>query len=57
MLPSFIASAARHALTAGGVYLADKEFIPGMDVEGFVAAGLFILGMGWSIYHKKKVAE
>ena len=53
---------ARHSLTTFGGYLAHAGFLPdGTTTEGFVGAGMTLLGVAWSVWqkadHAKIVAE
>jgi hypothetical protein len=53
---------ARHSLTSAGVWLAGHGLLPdGTTAEGFVGAGMTLLGIAWSIWqkadHAKIVAE
>jgi hypothetical protein len=53
---------ARHSLTTAGGFLAAHGLFPdGTTSEGFVGAGMTILGVAWSVWqkadHAKIVAE
>lgn len=44
---------ARHSLTTAGGYLAAHGLLPdGTTSEGFVGAGMTILGIAWSVWQK-----
>lgn len=44
---------ARHVLTAIGLWLAKNGYIDASATEGFVGAGMMILGVAWSLWEKK----
>lgn len=47
----------RHVLTAGGVYLVNDGALEMTQVETLVGALMTIVGIGWSVWQKKKAGE
>lgn len=52
-LKPILAGIARHALTTAGGMLVTDGVMQNSDVNGFVGAGMVILGVAWSWWNKR----
>ena len=53
LLTPLLAGIARHALTTAGGALVTSGVINSGEVQGFVGAGMVLLGIAWSWWNKK----
>lgn len=52
-----IQSFLRHLLTAAGGILVSKGYVDGGMVDAGVGALITLIGLGWAVWHKKKVVS
>lgn len=57
MLSSSLAGVLRHALTFGGGFLIQSGVLDASQLETATGAIIAIVGVVWSVVHKKKAAE
>jgi hypothetical protein len=53
---TFILALARHVLTGAGMWIASKGYADAATVEQLVGAALTLVGVGLSLWDKKKLA-